>query len=334
MGVKFYLSNKAQRLIMQNSERYDNRKVEIDELSSSILKVLLYFNIFSHPLTASEIQEFSKVNANETNKINEILNQLVTQKLIYQFDSFYSISNNKILIEKRIQGNKLAQVYLNRAMWVSRYISWFPFVKSIMISGSLSKGYMDKGSDIDYFIITQNGRLWICRSILALQRKLMIKPLKKYFCINYFVSTSSLAIPDHNLFTATEIACVYPTYGQSYYTQLQNENTWIKEFLPNKKMYTEKVNSRTYRFSLKTIIENVFNGDWGEKLDSILFKFMLKRWKKRYADFDETQFDLNIRTKKNVSKQHEKGHQFVILEKYTQQINNYEEMNQVKLTND
>ncbi|MES2688975.1 MAG: hypothetical protein V4658_01145, partial [Bacteroidota bacterium] len=196
-----------------------------------------------------------------------------------------------------------------------------------------SKGFMDKDSDLDFFIVTEKGRLWVCRSLLAAWRKIMIGPMRKYFCINYFISADALRIPDENLFTATELVFMYPVYGREIYHQLLAENSWLKTYYPNKGPRTHFIGNRTYPFSCKRLFEWIFKGTLGEKLDTALFRFMLGRWKKRYKDeFDETQFDLNIRTKKNVSKQHEKGHQFLLLNKYKQQINTFEQTHGVTIT--
>lgn len=315
---------------MNNTELNTN-PIALDEASIKILNTLLYFNIFNHPLLLNEIIAFSTLTKNEIDHLNIYINALLKQHLIYQINGYYTITNQPAFVERRISGNRTAQRYLKRAKLVSRIISWFPFVRGVMISGSLSKEYMDAGSDIDYFIVTEKGRLWICRSLLALLRKVMIGPMRKYFCINYFVGIDALLIPDKNLFTATEIITVYPTYRQNVYEKMQAENDWIKTYFPNKKPRAIEVNSKTYFISIKTFIEWILKGDLGEKLDTFLFDIMLKRWKKKYADFDETQFDINIRTKKNISKQHEKGHQFVILQKYKEQINNFEREHHVTL---
>lgn len=299
---------------------------------SGVISALLYFDIFDHPLSLEEIMQCSRVPLQDA---RSIINTLCERKLIFSLGTFYSIKNNPVIAQKRTKGNELAAIYLRRARIVSRFISWFPFVRGVIISGSLSKAYMDKESDIDFFIITEKGRLWICRSFLAAWRKLMIGPLKRYFCINYFISTDTLKIPDENLFTATELVFMYPTYGSSVYRQIMAENGWIKQYYPYKELRNNHINDRKYKYSPKSMVETLLKGTLGEKLDTRLFHFMLKRWKKRYKnEFDEAEFDLNIRTKKQVSKQHEKGHQFLILNKYKKQLSNFESIHGIALRDD
>lgn len=300
--------------------------VQVASLEESlIMSVVMYFNIFNHPLTETEIFDNSRLPITAKPTLQRILKEMTDKGWLYCFDGYFTVQNKPELVVRRKAGNKRALKYLKRAQMVSRYISYFPFVRGVMISGSLSKNYMEEGSDVDYFIVTEAGRLWLCRSILALQRKLLIKPLRKYFCINYFVTTSTLAIPDKNIFTATEIMYVYPTYGQAVYERLIFENKWAKDFYPNKQTHGGGVYNAKHQWSIKAIAEFLMGGVIGDKLDGLIFRWMLKRWKKRYKDeFDETEYDVNIRTKKNVSKQHEKGYQFVILKKLEEQRKAFE----------
>ena len=81
---------------------------------------------------------------------------------------------------------------LVKAKAKARFISKFPFVAAVGVSGSLSKGYYDSDSDIDFFIITQHNRLWICRTLLMVYKKIFLLNSRKYFCPNYFISSEQL----------------------------------------------------------------------------------------------------------------------------------------------
>ena len=79
---------------------------------------------------------------------------------------------------------------------MTKFISKFPYVRAILLSGSISKGYMDKDSDVDYFIITQPNRLWVTRLLLMLFKKIFLFNSRKVFCINYFVDSEKLEIEE------------------------------------------------------------------------------------------------------------------------------------------
>src|SRR5690606_3777846 len=104
------------------------------------------------------------------------------------------------------RGNLMANKFSDIARKKAKLISQFPFVRGVMASGSLSKGYADEKSDIDFFIITIPNRLWIARTLLVLYKRIFLLNSHKFFCVNYFVDEKHLGIEEKNLFTATELA--------------------------------------------------------------------------------------------------------------------------------
>ncbi|HYE56342.1 MAG TPA: hypothetical protein VD996_15945, partial [Chitinophagaceae bacterium] len=141
------------------------------QLRNSILKVLVYFDIFSYPLTVKEIRLFLDSSATDDN-IRHELETLVSNRKVYRFDNFYSLQNKPFLVYRRKEGNDRAAPMLAKAHKISAFLYRFPFVRGIGISGSLSKNFADKNADIDFFVITSANRLWIARSFMHLFKKL------------------------------------------------------------------------------------------------------------------------------------------------------------------
>jgi len=315
--------------------RYSMRveEKELNSLSKSILKTLLYFNIFQYPLTREEIHNYCSLNTSmhEISAQLEILESIGYVKKNGGFYFFKGV-DEKMLLRRRIEGKKNAEKLIKTAGRFSKFISFFPFVRGICLSGSLSKGYADKESDIDYFIVTVPGRLWLCRTILIIFKKLFLFNSHKYFCVNYFVDTSSLEISDKNTFTATELVSVIPTYNSAIYQQLMLANEWAKSYFPNSELKDSTKVHPENKSSLKKKIEWIFSGKMGNKLDDKCFQLTLSQWKKKFMDFDETQFDLRLRSRKNVSKHHPNGFQEKVMKKYESGILDFEKKYNVSLT--
>jgi hypothetical protein len=298
---------------------------EINSLSKTIIKTLLYFNIFQYPLTKEEIQKYSSATAS-INEISEQLELLEGVGHVARKDTFYYLNdeNRSELVNRRIEGNKKANKLLKVANRFSRFISFFPFVRGICLSGSLSKGYADKESDIDYFIITEPGRLWLCRTMLVMFKKLFLFNSHKYFCVNYFVDTSNLEIPDKNTFTATELISIIPTYNSGIYDQLMGTNKWTSNYFPNSLHKSSTQSNNENKSFIKMAMEWMFSGKIGDKIDDKCFRFTLRQWKKKFSDFDESQFDLRLRSRKNVSKHHPNGFQEKVMKSYEANIKEFE----------
>jgi hypothetical protein len=277
-------------------------------VTEAIIKVLLYYDIFHYPLKEDEILRFLKLDKNEVD-IKPVLADLLAKQLIFQHGDFYSFDEDTVNIERRLQGNKMAELYMPLARAKASLIGRFPFVRSVMASGSLSKGYMDKDSDLDFFIVTSPGRLWITRMMLVLYKRIFLLNSHRYFCINYFISTDRLEIEEKNQFTATELATVIPLYGDEWYTKLLASNEWLKDFYPNfqkRSEGTSKLNDKHW----KSVVESILNRLGGDKLDAWCMRITQKRWNKIYAtSYENEDFKIAFKSKRYVSKNHPRHYQ-------------------------
>lgn len=305
---------------------------QLDPIGSGIISTILYFDIFHYPLTLQEIKfNCHQVLASEE-AIERALNELVNKGMLIEKDGYYLLSPNDSIIQKRIAGNQLSKKFFRKANRYSRLIASFPFVRCVCLSGSLSKGYMEKDSDVDYFIITKPGRLWVSRTFLVLFKKIFLLNSKKYFCVNYFIDENNLTIPDKNIFTATELSFLIPTYNFKLYNQLIMENNWCRDLYPNKKITRDAENIAFKNGLVKRSVEWILNGRLGERLDTIFFSRTIKYWKKKFVEFDDSSFDLNLRSRKNVSKHHPRGFQYKVLKELEEKKARFESTHHVALT--
>ncbi|NJM25866.1 MAG: hypothetical protein HC859_10675 [Bacteroidia bacterium] len=173
--------------------------LNVSPIQQHAIHTLLYFDIFKYPLRNQEIFKFLRTNHLDEETLRNEVEALVNAGLIHRFGEFYSISDTDDNVERRLRGNQLAALSLPVAQRQARLIARFPFVRAVMASGSLSKGYMEASSDLDFFIVTQPGRLWIARTLLVLYKRVFLGNSHKHFCVNYFVDANHLEIADKNI---------------------------------------------------------------------------------------------------------------------------------------
>ena len=298
---------------------------------SAVLRTLHYFNIFNHPLTSQEIFLLAQDKDLTEKDTQDAIEALRHRGLIHTIDGFYFLNNNSEVVPKRLKGETFAATSLVIAKKYSKLISKFPFVKAVALSGSLSKNYMDKDSDIDYFIITSPGRMWVARTLLVLFKKIFLLNSRKNFCVNYFLSEDALQVPDKNIFTATEVSFLIPTYNYSLYKNFRKANAWSSEFLPHFPLRQKEFLVHDQKNNLKAFLEKVLSGSAGEKLDDYFFRLTLKFWKRKFKHFDDSTFDFRLRSRKNVSKHHPLGFQEKVLSSYSQNIAAFTRAHQISL---
>ena len=293
-------------------------------LDEEILRTLLYYDIFNYPLTADEVYRFLGIHCADASSVIAALTRLADRKAIFQFRNFFSVKDSLASVERRVKGNEVAEKFLNLAGKQAALISKFPFVRAVLASGSLSKGYMDEKSDLDFFIITAPRRLWIARTLLVLYKRIFLLNSHKYFCVNYFVDEQHLEIEEKNLFTATELATVLPLYGSEHYTRLHYSNRWLWEYFPNftPRSVINVLNGVTS--GLKNYCEKLLNIFFGNAIEKFCRRITLSRWERQYQKhYSATDFNIAFKSKSYASKNHPSNFQRTIMEAYESKLRSF-----------
>jgi predicted nucleotidyltransferase len=278
--------------------------------------------MFSYPLSAEEIKLFLDRTVCP-DQLEYLLEEMVMDRVIFRFDNLYVVRNEASLVLRRRNGNSRAIPLLQKARKISKFLYWFPYVRGIGISGSLSKNYADENTDIDFFIITRVNRLWIARTCMHLFKKLtFLVGRQHWFCMNYYVDEYAMQVHEQNIFTATEVVTLVPVHGNGVLTNFFNANNWVKEYFPNHPPKTGTPVKPKETF-IKRSIEYCLNGPFGEKLDNYLMRITTRRWKQK-----EQVSKLNVRgermglsTGKHFAKPNPDFFQQKVLSKYQRRLN-------------
>lgn len=307
------------------------QKITISSLGKSIIKTLAYYDIFDYPLKAEEIYYNLGTNSVSLTEIENEVEQLCKIGITFNKNNFYLLRNNENFISRRLEGNRLAKKKLISAYRMTKLISKFPYVRAVLLSGSISKGYMEKDSDVDYFIITHPNRLWVTRLLLMLFKKVFLLNSRKVFCINYFVDTETLEIEEKNIFTATELATLIPIYGKDLYDELYKNNIWIKKFYPNFPKRDNEILVNKNNLFIQNLIEKTLNNSLGDKLDDFAMNLFEKSNHKKYREYNSNDFQVAFKTSKHESKHHPKFFQKRVLEAFNDKLKSIENNYNVSL---
>jgi len=281
----------------------------------SVLNTLMYFDVFNYPLTVNEIAENMAHPLPSGLSVTAFLQNLVAKQMVQTSGGFYYLPGAVNPVSHRADLNKRAAEYLPIAQKMTRRIAAFPFVEAVFITGSLSKNSMSADGDVDYFIIARPQRLWLCRMLMTIYKKVFLLNSRRFFCVNYYIDSNNLAVPDHNIFTATEIMFAIPAYNQPLCNRFFEANQWAQGFYPNKKTAAGFA-ATPITSKLKNLLELLLKTPLGAMLDEVSFQLFVWRWKKKFAGMDREAFALNLRSGKNVSKHHPRGFQFKVLQAY------------------
>lgn len=293
------------------------------DLRSSVLRTLAYFAVFRHPLRSDEVLAFACTRCPAPNEVEGLLHELHREGVVANVGGYWGLHITEADVRARSEDAERAVDRMPRARRMARRIARAPFVRAVFVSGSLSKGRLAPDGDIDFFIITAPGRLWLTRTLLIAYKKLFLLNSRRDFCINYFLDTDHLRVEDHNRFTATEIVTLLPLHGNGTRDAFFRANQWAFELLPaaRVKQVPEVLAGNEGR---KAFWERLLGGALGEALDSWSMAFTWRYWRWKFSDMDPRTFDLALRTRSYVSKHHPRNFQRRVLDAYHERLRDLE----------
>ena len=282
-----------------------------------ILHILRYFALFKHPLTPSELHLFLNTAATFEQLQMEIEVLREEGEIVFH-NGYLQRSKDENFSVLRDQKEKRALEMIEGSSIYTRIISKFPFVRSVLISGSLSKLSAGPNADLDFFIVTAKDRLWTCRTLLHLFKKLtFITGHQNFFCMNYFVDEAHLSLPFESFYTALELQTLIPVYGKTIYNRLKIENNWTSQYLPN---HTGeplvKANEVITKSWIKGFIEMVLNLVFPKLINHWLMHLTDWKWRRKFSSLklSEEEYDQAMLTRVDISKNHPHNFEKKVLE--------------------
>lgn len=283
-------------------------------LEKAIFATIAYYDYFNYPLTAGEIYQYlirinpkfqfsnsnqipnsnfqtntKNTSQDEKPKLGEIIEILDDNenlaRVIEQKNGFYFLRGREEIIKQRIQKKKLMDQKYKKVKWILRFISFLPFVRLIMLSGSMGLGNPLKESDIDLLVIAKHGRIWTTRAILTFFTLLFgayrhTGKTQNRLCLNHYITDKSLRIDFGNLYKAQEYLNLLPLSGDlEIYQRFFKENSWIKDYVYSDEGSLEK-NLRTaplkgIPLKTKNFFEFLLSGAIGNYFEKYVKKFQV-----------------------------------------------------------
>jgi hypothetical protein len=142
-----------------------------------------------------------------------------------------------------------------------------PFMKMVLVSGSLSLGNSREESDVDLIIIARKGRIWTVRTFITLLTSILGvrrcgDKTKDKICLNHYITDKSLKVPFKSLYNAQSYIHLISVYDdkedKKLFREFQKENKWIKEYVGNYKLAELGSFRSIKRSKLLSFISNFF----------------------------------------------------------------------------
>jgi len=229
--------------------------------NKSILETLLYFDIFSFAPNLEEMHTFligERISKKNLKKI------LINNNFTKSKRGHFALKERTELLDQREIRQIISQEKKDIARKGVQFLLKIPTLQAVALSGSVACDNATEGDDIDLFVITSPGTVWITRfvvySLLKITGKIRGRKNKhNLFCPNMFVSLSNLEISEKNLYTASEIAHLSLLYEKNNsFACFLNFNKWIKEYFPNFSIPNQEIQMKSNNISMIKKLDFLF----------------------------------------------------------------------------
>src|SRR3989338_1087827 len=286
----------------------------LKSLQKRIVSTIAYFDMFDYPLTAVEIWKWlyrdDSSSQNQNCSLADILFGLQSvdlEPIIDVKDGFYFLLGRREIILTRLNRYCLAKTKFNIALKVTVWLRSLAFVQLVCVCNNVSYSNGAKKSDIDFFIVTSRGRLWLTRLMVTLvvnllRRRRHGQKTANRVCLSFYTSEdylnmSGIGLKPADPYLAYWLATLIPLYNRhETYPKLLSANGWLKDYLPN--FYSNVLSDRrqvkedrwlNYFRGLDEMILAGFLGGWLEKFSKRLQIKRIRRYAGALVDLPTTE---------------------------------------------
>lgn len=215
------------------------------ELAQSASKTLAYFDLFNYPLTKEELYDFlwQPPAVSYADFLLENRHAPAGLAITSKFGYFFLAGKEKN-IELRRKRLVVSELKLKIARKAAKKLRSVPFLKAIFVCNSVGFEQAADASDIDFFIITDPGRIWIARFfanfiLLLFGLRVTAKSAKNKICLSFFADSEHLDMSrvktiEDDVYLVYWLCRLFPLYDpDNFFAKLSEANKWMKQFTPN-----------------------------------------------------------------------------------------------------
>ena len=237
------------------------------------------------------------ISRNDSIYIAEVIDLLNTsehlKKYFGQKLGFYFLKKREGIVRQRLDRKKLADQKWKKIKKIFWIMQITPFMKMVLVSGSLALGNSKDESDIDLIIISKEKRIWSVRTFVTLLTFILgvrrhSNVTKNKICLNHYITDESLKIPFESLYNAQSYLHLINVYNskedKKLFRKFQEENKWIRKYAGNYEL-TELGGFRSIKRSkilnsISKFSEFILAGKVGDYLENALSKIQSNKIKK------------------------------------------------------
>lgn len=215
-------------------------------MGEAVYATVGYADVFDMPIELTHLHRYLISKDASLTETSMAVDELVTTgHLGRRGDVIYLAGRSEVLdiYDERIV--RAASMWSEAEVWGHR-IGRVPFVRMVAVTGGLAVDSVADHDDIDFFIVTKPGRLWLTRlMIIALGRIADRDDID--LCPNFIVSDTAIEMSVRSVYVARELAQMVVIVGDDECQAVRQVNDWLFDFLPNASIEGDRSHLTSHR---------------------------------------------------------------------------------------
>lgn len=258
----------------------------MDPVSAGILRSLIYFDPFDYPLTDEQLWRWwfpTHGNGQLATRaaFDQALVGLVQSQRVAKTSDFWHLPGRAGIVATRLERRQPSDQRWRRVRWVTAWLRTVPFIRWVAVCNTVAIHNARPESDIDLFIVTRHGRLWLTRAwVTVLLGVLGVRrhgnKIANRLCLSFFVDETALDLhplalsprDEHFALWAEQMVPIIDDGG--FTKKFAEQNRWVRAYIPNGfttgsvPVQSTSFVARAIGFLLRGLV-----GDWLEGLAQI-----------------------------------------------------------------
>jgi hypothetical protein len=198
----------------------------------AIVRSVIYASLFDYPLTLDQLHHALLESDQSPSEILATYNGSDRLRRVIGYrDGFFFPAGRDELVAERRHREARSRAFLQRYRAVLRLICAVPYTRMVALSGSVAHLNLERGGDLDLFIVTRGRHVWTVAVTVLLLTKCLGR--RRIVCANLILADSRLALEQQDLFTANQVIHLKPLVGDELLDDFLAANPFVRQLYPN-----------------------------------------------------------------------------------------------------
>ena len=263
----------------------------VTSLETAILVTVAYYDVFNRPLTAPAIAgKLCGWQADEAAVRAELTESRLLRRRLESTDGWFVLAGRLGLIQQFAAREKTRRQKWRRAEGFAAAAQYVPFMRGIIVGGSLAIGTVRPQSDIDLVCLTAERRLWtarLCAVTLRVawnrrRRKPLLTPKQDKIDLLHMMTVDALEAQRQSLYSAGLLRDGLVLHDEaSAAHRYAAANGWVREYWPGFEELCpaeRPVLAHPILRRFRGAVEWVLSGRLGDGVEYVIYRWWSARW--------------------------------------------------------